>query len=53
MAADLDACIEYAARNIEYALDNTYGKDKGYSWGQAEVWLRKAELLMRNGASSD
>jgi hypothetical protein len=53
MAQDLEACIDYAVRNIEVALEPWYGKaDNNFSWGQAESWMRKAELLMRDGAAS-
>lgn len=48
MNSALDKCMELVIRNVQNAI--WYSSDS--SWGMAEVWLRHAEQLMRDGASS-
>lgn len=45
----LDAIISYAARHIENALSGDHIGSENIQWGMAEVWLRRAEIIMKTG----
>ncbi len=44
----VNAAISYAFKHIENVLAGTGGSPY-YQWNLAEVWMRRAEILMREG----
>lgn len=45
----LEATVSYAVRHIENVLSGDHIGSAEIQWGMAEVWFRRAEIIMRTG----